>query len=132
VVRGDVARITIGEYTNLQDLTVVHPEHDEDVAIGDHVTVGHRALLHMRTLGDRCLVGMGAILLAHTHIGKECIIGAGALIPEGKVIPERSVVVGVPGRVVREVSDAEVEQLTRHAVTYAETARMHLRGGPGA
>lgn len=128
VVRGDVASITIGKYTNLQDLTVVHPETDEPIEIGDHVTVGHRAILHMQTLGTGCLVGMGAILLAHSHIGRECIIGAGALIPEGKQIPDRSVVVGMPGRIVRQVSDEEAARLLVHAERYAETAQQHLRG----
>lgn len=126
VVRGDVASIRIGEGTNLQDLTVVHPEDDEDVEIGDHVTVGHRAILHMRTLGSGSLVGMGAILLAHSHIGKECIIGAGALVPEGRTIPDRSVVVGMPGRVVRQVTDEEAAQLKVHAKNYVKTALMHL------
>lgn len=130
VVRGDVARITIGEYTNLQDLTVVHPEHDEDTEIGNHVTVGHRAILHMRTLGSGTLVGMGAILLAHSHIGENCIIGAGALIPEGKEIAPRSVLIGMPARLVREVTDEEVEHMHQHAVNYHRTALDHLPGGP--
>jgi carbonic anhydrase/acetyltransferase-like protein (isoleucine patch superfamily) len=126
VVRGDVASITIGERTNLQDLTMVHPEHDEPVVIGDDVTVGHRAILHMRTLGSGTLVGMGAILLAHSHIGKECLIGAGALIPEGRTIPDRSVVIGMPGKIVRQVTDEEAAQLRRHAAGYVETARLNL------
>ena len=126
VVRGDVASIKVGECTNLQDLTVVHPEDNEDVTIGDHVTVGHRAILHMQDLGSGTLVGMGAILLAHTTIGKECIIGAGALIAEGKKIPDRSVVVGMPGRIVREVTDEEAKHLRQHALNYTKTARMHL------
>jgi carbonic anhydrase/acetyltransferase-like protein (isoleucine patch superfamily) len=126
VVRGDVASITIGHSTNIQDLTVIHPETDEPVEIGDYVTVGHRALLHMRTLGSGTLVGMGAILLAHSHIGKECIIGAGALIPEGRTVPDRSVMIGMPARLVRQVSDQEAEQLRHHALTYVETARKNL------
>jgi len=126
VVRGDVASITIGEFTNLQDLTVVHPEHDEDVTIGSHVTVGHRAILHMVTLGSGTLVGMGAILMAHSHIGKECIIGAGALVPEGLEIPDRSLVVGLPAKIVRTVTDEEADHLRRHAIEYAETAKLHL------
>lgn len=126
VVRGDVASITIGERTNVQDLTVVHPETGEPVTIGDDVTVGHRAMLHMRTLGSGTLVGMGAILLAHSHIGKECIIGAGALVPEGRTIPDRSVVIGMPGKIVRQVSDEEAAQLKHHALNYVETARLNL------
>lgn len=132
VVRGDVASIRIGEFTNLQDLTVVHPEHGEDIEIGDHVTVGHRAILHMQTLGSGTLVGMGAILLAHSHIGKECIIGAGALIPEHRRIPDRSVLIGMPAKVVREVTDEEAAMLRAHAREYRETALLHLREHRGA
>lgn len=127
VVRGDVASITIGARTNLQDLTVVHPETDEPMTIGEDVTVGHRAILHMRTLGSGTLVGMGAILLAHSHIGQSCIIGAGALVPEGRTIPDRSVVIGMPGRIVRQVSDEEAEGLKKHALGYVETARLNLK-----
>ena len=127
VARGDVASITIGERTNIQDLTVIHPEFDEPVTIGDDVTVGHRAILHMRTLGSGTLVGMGAILLAHSHIGKECIIGAGALIPEGRTIPDRSLVIGMPGKVVRQITDEEAEHLKQHAVRYVGTARLNLK-----
>lgn len=127
VVRGDVASITIGERTNLQDLTVVHPETDEPVTIGDDVTVGHRAILHMRTLGSGTLVGMGAILLAHSHIGKECIIGAGALVPEGRTIPDRSLVIGMPGKIVRQISDEEAAHLKQHAANYVGTARLNLK-----
>ena len=127
VVRGDVASITIGARTNLQDLTVVHPETDEPMTIGEDVTVGHRAILHMRTLGDGTLVGMGAILLAHGHVGNECIIGAGALIPEGRTIPDRSLVIGVPGRIIRQLSAEEAADLRRHALDYVETARRNLK-----
>jgi len=126
VVRGDVASITIGARTNLQDLTVAHPETDEPMEIGDDVTVGHRVILHMRTLGSGTLVGMGAILLAHSHVGRECLIGAGALIPEGRTIPDRSVVIGMPGRIVRQVTDEEAAQLRRHALAYVGTARSNL------
>ena len=126
VVRGDVASITIGARTNIQDLTVIHPETGEPVTIGDDVTVGHRAILHMRELGSGTLVGMGAILLAHSRIGRECIIGAGALVPEGRTIPDRSLVIGMPGKVVRQVTDEEAAHLVRHARNYVETARLNL------
>jgi len=127
VVRSDIASITISATTNIQNLTVIHPETNEPVEIGDFVTVGHRALLHMRTLGSGTLVGMGAILLAHSHIGKECIIGAGALVPEGRTIPDRSVVIGMPGKVVRQVSEEEAAGLRQHAIHYVDTARRNLR-----
>ena len=127
VVRGDVARIRIGARTNLQDLTVVHPESGVDVDIGDDVTVGHRAILHGRSVGSGTLVGMGAILLAHSEIGEECIVAAGALVPERRKIARRSVVVGSPARVVRAVSDEEAAQLRRHAAHYIEIARGHVQ-----
>jgi len=130
VVRGDVAAIRIGRFTNVQDLTVIHPEHGVNVDIGDHVTIGHRAICHMKSLGSGSLVGMGAILMAYSVIGRECIIGAGALIPEGREIPDRSLVIGVPGKVVRTVTDAEASHLKEHAIEYARTARMHLLEPP--
>ena len=101
VIRGDVARIAIGERTNVQDLTMIHPQHDEDVLIGREVTIGHGAVIHCREVGDRCLVGIKAILLPGAVIGEGSIIAAGALVPQGRIIPPRSLVVGSPGRVVR-------------------------------
>jgi carbonic anhydrase/acetyltransferase-like protein (isoleucine patch superfamily) len=81
----------------------------------------------MRTLGSGTLVGMGAILLAHSHIGKECIIGAGALVPEGRTIPDRSLVIGMPGKIVRQISDEEAAHLKQHALNYVGTARLNLK-----
>jgi len=127
VLRGDDAAIRIGTFTNVQDLMVIHGDPGEDIDIGAHVTIGHRALLHMKAIGDRTLIGMGAILLARSTIGRECIVAAGALIPEGKTIPDRSVVVGVPGKIVRQVTDEEAAGFVKHAEKYCRLAESHVR-----
>src|SRR5262245_11394190 len=127
VLRGDDAAIRVGTFTNVQDLTIMHGDPGEDIEIGSHVTIGHRALLHMKSIGDRTLIGMGAILLARSTIGRECIIAAGALIPEGKSIPDRSVVVGVPGKIVRQVTDEEAAGFVKHAEKYCRLAESHVR-----
>ncbi|MEZ6194395.1 MAG: gamma carbonic anhydrase family protein [Planctomycetota bacterium] len=125
VIRADVAAISIGDRTNVQDLTMIHPQHDEDVTIGSEITIGHAAVIHGRVIEDRCLIGIKAILLPGSVIGEGSIIGAGTLIPQGKVIPPRSLVVGTPGRVVRSVTDAEYAAILDSAaryVGYAEAA----------
>ena len=127
VVRADVARIRIGARTNVQDLSVVHPQHDEDVEIGADVTIGHGVMAHGRVIGDGSLIGIGAILLAGSRIGEECLIGAGALIPAGKVIPPRSVVVGSPGKVVRQVTEDDLRMFRENIARYVELARRHAR-----
>jgi carbonic anhydrase/acetyltransferase-like protein (isoleucine patch superfamily) len=125
VVRADVAKIRIGARTNVQDLSVVHPQHDEDVEIGAEVTIGHGVMAHGRVIGDGSLIGIGAILLAGSRIGEQCLIGAGALIPVGKVIPPRSVVLGSPGRIVRQVTDADLKAFRENVERYADLARRH-------
>ncbi len=131
-VRGDEAPIRIGAGTNLQDGCVVHCDPGEPQAIGEDCTVGHGAILHGLEIGDRCLVGMGAILLQRSVVGDECLIGAGALVTEGMQVPPRSVVMGVPGKVVRKVTDEEVKDFLASAKGYADlatrtAARMHSR-----
>lgn len=125
VARGDIDAIEIGRWTNIQDGCLLHVEIGVPVRVGDHVTVGHGAVIHGATIGDRCLVGMKAVILTGAQIGAECIVGAGALVPEGKVIPPRSLVLGVPARVVREVRDEEVAEMVQHAEGYADLARQH-------
>lgn len=127
VVRGDDAAIRIGRRTNIQDLTVIHPEPGDPMEIGEEVTVGHRALLHGRKIGDRCLIGMGAILLGWSEIGEECIIGAGALVLEKTVIPPRSLVVGVPAKIVRQVRGHELAAIRESAQGYVDKVRQYLR-----
>ena len=117
-VRGDTDRILIGENTNIQDGSIVHTNRGIVVTLGDHVTVGHGVILHGCTIGDRCLIGMGATILNHVQIGRHCIVGAHSLLPEGKVYPERSLILGAPARVVRELSDDEVARLADSAERY--------------
>jgi carbonic anhydrase/acetyltransferase-like protein (isoleucine patch superfamily) len=125
VIRGDNDPITIGDGTNIQDGSVLHNDKDVPLTIGNHVTVGHMAMLHGCTIGDGSLIGINAVILNKAVIGKNCIIGANALIPEGKVIPDRSLVVGSPGRVIRELSDAELEHLKWNASHYVDNARLY-------
>lgn len=123
VVRGDDAPIRIGRYTNIQDGSIVHVQ---DAAhptnIGDYVTVGHNVILHGCTVGDNCLIGMGAIILTGAVIGENCIIGAGTLITEGKEIPAGSLVVGSPGRVIRSVGEQDIAAIRASARHYYERA----------
>ncbi len=124
VVRGDDAPIRIGRYTNIQDGSIVHVQdaaHPTD--IGDYVTVGHNVILHGCTVGDNCLIGMGAIILTGAVIGENCIIGAGTLITEGKEISAGSLVVGSPGRVIRSVSQQDIAAIRASASHYYERAR---------
>lgn len=127
VVRADVASITIGSETNIQDLSVVHPQHDEDVSIGDRVTIGHGALVHCRSIGDLCLIGMGSILLPGARIGNRCLVAAGALVPIGMVVPDQSLVMGSPAKVVRQVSPREIQVFQESADRYLELAVQHVR-----
>lgn len=125
VLRGDVEPITISEGSNVQDLCCLHADPGFPCYIGKHVTIGHRAIIHGATLEDEVLVGMGAIVLNGAVIGSHSIIGAGALISEGKVIPPRSLVVGVPGKIVREVTDQEIDKLKRSAKRYIEASQRY-------
>jgi carbonic anhydrase/acetyltransferase-like protein (isoleucine patch superfamily) len=128
IVRGDIERISIGEETNIQDLTVIHADENIPCVIGNRVSVGHRVILHGCTVEDESLIGMGSILLNGVHVGKGSVIGAGAVLKEGMIVPPGSVVLGVPGRVVREVDDAmrrRVDLTWRH---YVEGARRHRAG----
>jgi carbonic anhydrase/acetyltransferase-like protein (isoleucine patch superfamily) len=119
VVRGDVNFIRIGHRTNVQDGTVVHVMHDTHPArIGDDVTIGHGAVVHGCTIGDRVLVGMGAILLNGATVGADSIVAAGTLVPEGAVIPARSLAMGSPARVRRPLSDEEVSSIQEYAQNY--------------
>jgi carbonic anhydrase/acetyltransferase-like protein (isoleucine patch superfamily) len=119
VIRGDVHRIRIGRRTNIQDLTMVHVMRDSHpTTIGDEVTVGHSAVLHGCTIEDRCLIGMAAILLNGVHVGHDSIVAAGTLLPEGAVVPPRSLVMGRPGTVKRELTDAEVAEIRWYADNY--------------
>ncbi|MCL6563217.1 MAG: gamma carbonic anhydrase family protein [Firmicutes bacterium] len=118
VLRADTDSIRIGEATNVQDGVVIHVDLGVPVEIGRGVTVGHRSLVHGATIGDEVLVGMGAILMNRVKIGPRCIIGAGTLLTEGTEIPEGSVVMGSPGRVVRAITEAEIAWIRRSTEHY--------------
>jgi carbonic anhydrase/acetyltransferase-like protein (isoleucine patch superfamily) len=126
VVRGDVHYISIGDRTNIQDLSMIHVTHykkadmsdGNPTIIGSDVTVGHRVMLHGCTIEDACLIGMSATILDGAVIGKESIVGAGALVTKNKVFPPRSLIVGSPAKVVRELNDKEVAELYASAQRY--------------
>jgi carbonic anhydrase/acetyltransferase-like protein (isoleucine patch superfamily) len=127
VVRGDVHSIRIGPYSNIQDNCVVHvfkAAHPTEVA--DHVTVGHSVTLHGCRIGSYCLIGMGATILNDARIGDECIVAAGTLVPEGMVVPPRRLVMGLPGKVRREITAEEREGLRRYAENYFEYKETYL------
>lgn len=128
VVRGDNERITIGARTNIQDHCVLHTDPDFPLSIGTGCTIGHRAILHGCAIGDGSLVGMAATILNGATIGKNCLIGAGALVTEGKGIPDGSLVIGSPGRVMRSLGEDEVAGLLRSAEHYVNNARRFAAG----
>ncbi len=129
VIRGDVEPITIGAGSNIQDLCCLHADPGFPCMIGERVTVGHRAIVHGATIESEVLIGMGAILLNGAHIGQHSIIGAGALIAEGKVIPPRSLVVGTPGRIIRELTDEDIEKIRRGSQHYIDVASQYRLKG---
>lgn len=127
VLRGDVEAITIGERSNIQDNVTVHVANGHQTIIGDDVTVGHNAVVHGCTIGNRVLIGMGAIVLDGAIIEDDVIIGAGALIPPGKVIPSKSLVVGSPGKIVRSLDDQTLQSLIKSANIYVTEASLHKK-----
>lgn len=128
VLRGDLATITLGPRVNLQDGTIVHTDHDEPLLIEEGVVVGHRATLHGKHVGRDTLIGMGATLLSGCEVGAECLIAAGSLVTEKRRIPPRSVVMGVPGKVVREVTDDDVKRTLAISAHYLEMAQRYAGG----
>jgi carbonic anhydrase/acetyltransferase-like protein (isoleucine patch superfamily) len=120
VLRGDNEWISVGESTNIQDLCVVHTDPGIPVVLGANVSVGHGVVLHGATVGDNCVIGMGATLLNRAKIGKNSIVGAHALIAEGKAFPDNSLIVGVPGRVVRTLAAKDLPMLAMNARIYFE------------
>lgn len=119
VIRGDVHKIRIGRRSNIQDLTMVHVMRDtHPTIIGDDVTIGHSAVVHGSTIEDRVLVGMGAVLLNGVHIGTDSVIAAGTLLTEGTFVPSRSLAMGRPGKVKRELTDDEVAEILWYSDNY--------------
>lgn len=122
VLRGDINRIAVGSYTNIQDNSVLHLADDFPCLVGSYVTVGHSAIVHACRIGDECLIGMGAVILDGAEIGDQCLIGARALVTQNVKIPKGSLVLGSPAKVVRALTDEERAGLKPWAVKYAENA----------
>ena len=126
VIRGDVHRIVIGDRTSIQDLSMVHVTHykkadksdGHPTIIGNDVTIGHKVMLHGCTIEDACLIGMGATIIDGAVIGKESIVGAGSLVTKGKIFPPRSLIMGSPAKLIRELTEAEVAELYASAKRY--------------
>lgn len=127
-LRGDMAPIVIGEESNIQDNCVVHVDHGQPARLGARVTMGHGAIVHAATIEDEVLVAMKAVVLSGCYVGRRSLIGAGAVVPEGTRIPEGSLVLGVPAKVVRPLRPDEVERVVRNARSYVELATAYRSG----
>src|SRR5215472_17769576 len=127
VIRGDNEPIVVGPRSNIQDGSVLHTDEGVPLTIGPEVTVGHMVMLHGCMIGEGSLIGIKAVILNHAVIGRECLIGANTLIAEGKTIPDRSLVLGSPGKIVRTLSDEEIARLRWVAAHYVENAKRYLR-----
>ena len=126
VLRADYSSITVGEGTNIQDGCIVHVDPGKPCTIGANCVLGHAAIAHGCTIGDNTLIGMRATVMSNAVIGKNCIIGSHALITEGKVIPDNSMVLGAPGKVVRSLTSQEIEGIRQNALRYQELAAKYL------
>jgi carbonic anhydrase/acetyltransferase-like protein (isoleucine patch superfamily) len=127
VLRGDNDRITVGARSNIQDGAVLHTDPGIELSVGRDCTIGHMVMLHGCSIGDGSLIGIKSVILNHARIGRNCLIGANALITEGKEIPDRSLVVGSPGKVMRQLNDQEVAFLLWNAEHYVEKLRRYTR-----
>jgi carbonic anhydrase/acetyltransferase-like protein (isoleucine patch superfamily) len=132
VIRGDVAPVVIGERVNVQDGSVIHCDTGYSNTIENDVTIGHRAVVHGERIGRCSLVGIGAVLLGHTIVGEECLIAAGAVVPPGMKVPDRMLVMGVPGRIVRPVNEKEIEYMRWLSRRYVDLVRKYQAGEFGA
>ena len=122
VIRGDSERIRIGRRTNVQDDSVLHADPGLPLVLGDHVTIGHKVMLHGCTVGDGSLIGIGAVVLNGAKIGKGCLVGAGSLVTEGKEFPDGSMILGSPARVARQLTPEQSADLARIAEHYVDNA----------
>ena len=126
-LRGDIENIYVGEGSNIQDGSVLHTDPGFPLRIGKNVTIGHLAMLHGCTIGDNSLIGIGTVILNNVKIGKNCIIGASTLVTENKEIPDRSLVMGSPGKVIRDVTDEEIESITENAIHYQKNWKKYYK-----
>lgn len=122
VLRGDINRIVLGHHTNIQDNAVLHVTHDQPCVLGNWVTVGHGAVVHACTVGDETLIGMRAVVLDRAVIGRNCLIGAGSVVPPDTAIPDGSLALGVPAKVIRLLGPEERQEVRLAAELYARTA----------
>ncbi|MCK5833219.1 gamma carbonic anhydrase family protein [bacterium] len=125
VLRADLNSIIVGKRSNIQDLCVIHVDTDKPVVIGEDVTIGHSATIHGSTLEDRCLIGMGAVILDGATIGTGAIVAANSLVPPGRKVPPKTLVAGIPAKTLRELTDKDYEDLKHHAESYVELAKRH-------
>ncbi len=123
-IRGDNEIVVVGKGTNIQENTVMHTDIGWPLTIGENCTIGHKVMLHGCEIGNNTLIGMGSVILNGARIGDNCLIGAGTLITENKVIPDRSLVMGAPGKIIRQLDDAAVLRLTQSAFHYQENAEL--------
>jgi carbonic anhydrase/acetyltransferase-like protein (isoleucine patch superfamily) len=128
VVRGDTETITIGRGSNIQDGSVMHADVGRPIVVGNHVTVGHKVMLHGCTIGDESLIGIGAVVLNGAKIGRNCLVGAGALVTEGKEFPDGSMIIGSPAKAVRQLTPEQMEGLRWSARHYVANARRFQAG----
>lgn len=129
IMRGDCKAISIGKRTNIQDGVIVHMNYEHDTVVGDDVTVGHGAILHGCTIGERTIVGMGAIIMDGATVGSDCLIGAGALVPQGVTIPAGSLVMGLPAQVIRPLTAEEKAECLDSAKRYLKHAHDYIEEG---
>lgn len=127
VARGDVNKITVGEGTNVQDLTMLHVTGKDPLHIGKHVTVGHSVILHGCTIEDGCLIGMGAKILDGAVIGEKSLVAAGSVVPPGKVYPRNSFIMGIPAKRIRDLNPHEIKEYSEHYLTYITLAEQYKR-----
>ena len=125
IIRGDIERITVGRGSNVQDGTVMHTDPDNPCTLGDYVTVGHMAMLHGCQVGNGSLIGIGATMLNGSRVGKNCIVGAHTLITEGKEFPDGVLIVGTPGKIMRELHDDDFARMRANADRYVERAKRY-------
>ncbi len=128
VIRADIAPIRVGNRVNFQDSVIVHTPMGVPLEIGDDVGIGHRAIIHCRRIDSHCLIGMGSILLDGCEIGRDCVIAAGAVLAPGTCVPAGSIVMGVPGKVVREVTEKDMQAIDHVVQSYIDLGRLHASG----
>ncbi len=128
VLRGDIEPIIVGERSNIQDNSVAHTSHGKPVVIGNHTTIGHKVMLHACTVGNNCLIGMGATLLDGCEIGDNCLVGAGALVKQNQKIPAGSLAVGSPARVIRKLTEEEISDVRKYSDRYVALLNRYRSG----